>query len=126
MSIKRAGWGLVAAGLALLAPAPRARADFDLPLWIREWHGAGGAKNISNGIPLLPGQARETDELHVIGPDGKELPAQFRVLARWWNRDNSIRWVLTDFPLSVEDCSETTVTLAGRTARAVAAVLDGG
>ena len=30
--------------------------------------------------------------------DGKlaAVPAQFRVLARWWRADNSIRWVLVD------------------------------
>ncbi|MCX7591910.1 MAG: hypothetical protein N2255_09825 [Kiritimatiellae bacterium] len=90
------------------------RADFELPLYIRETQGSGGTKYIANGVPLAPGMAAEPTELHVIGPDGREVPAQFRVLARYWRRDNSIRWVLASFMAEVPEKGETVYRLVGR------------
>jgi hypothetical protein len=99
--------------LVLLLAVPGA-ADFELPLTITETKGSGGRKHVSNGVPLLLGQAQEIDELHVIGPDGKEVPNQFRVLARYWRDDNSIRWVLVDFIGSVPSNGHAVYTLVGR------------
>ncbi|MFO7897923.1 MAG: hypothetical protein R6V58_02560 [Planctomycetota bacterium] len=106
--------GLVA--MALTAGA--ARADFELPLTLRETRGAGGTTYVSNGVPLLAGQAMSTGELHVVGPDGEEVPAQFRVLARWWRTDNSIRWVLVDFIGNVPTGGVAAYQLVGRKAKA--------
>jgi hypothetical protein len=100
--------------VVVLAAVCAASADFELPLYLKEWKGTGGVKYVSNGVPLLPGQAKQTDELHVIGPDGKEVPAQFRVLARWWRADDSIRWVLVDFIGQVEQTSQSVYKLVGR------------
>ena len=104
------------AGL-ILVMAGAAQADFDLPLSIRETQG-GGATHISNGVPLLPGQAMKTGELHVLDAKGKEVPSQFRVLARWWRKDDSIRWVLVDFIGSVPTGTVSTYKLVGRKGRA--------
>jgi hypothetical protein len=81
--------------------AGRARADFELPLTVRETKGAGGTIHVSNGVPLLPGQAMRPEELCVTDAEDGPVPSQFRVLARWWRKDNSIRWVLVDFVGSV-------------------------
>ena len=70
---------------------------FELALDLRPGGGAGGTRMVSNGVPLLAGQAMNADELHVVAPNGKEIPAQFRVLTRWWRKDKSIRWVLVSF-----------------------------
>jgi hypothetical protein len=91
-----------------------ARADFELPLSLKETVGLAGVKYVSNGVPLLPGMAMETRELHVLGPDGQEAPAQFRVLARYWRQDQSIRWVLVDFIGPVEALGEAEYRLVGR------------
>ena len=89
-------------------------ADFELALDLRPAAGKGGMRAVSNGVPLLVGQATDTKELHVIGPDGKEVPAQFRVLARWWRKDNSIRWVLVSFIRSDGEPAKPIYKLVGR------------
>ncbi|MHC4716691.1 MAG: RIFT barrel domain-containing protein, partial [Planctomycetota bacterium] len=88
-------------------------ADFELPLTFRPVAAPGRSPVVSNGVPLLAGQARDTDELHVVGPDGKEVPAQFRVLARWWRKDNSIRWVLVSFLRSENEPEKAVYKLVG-------------
>ena len=102
--------------LAVVCGCAAARADFDLPLELRPNGGAGGSRYISNGVPLEVGAAMDTSQLRVLGPDGKEVPAQFRVLARWWRKDNSIRWVLVDFIRSDSEPAKPTYTLVGRPA----------
>ena len=113
MNIKRMA---LSVGTVLILTVVAAGADFRLPLELRPDDGAGGMKCISNGVPLEVGAAMDTKELHVLGPDGKEVPAQFRVLARWWRKDNSIRWVLTDFIRSDSEPAKATYTLVGRKA----------
>jgi hypothetical protein len=103
-------WVMCMAAGVLLAGAAGA---WEIPLELREYRGAGGLRYVSGGVPLLPGQAKDTSELclldtHVPGVPGV-VPAQFRVLARWWNKgpvpgsgDNSIRWVLVDFQTNLK------------------------
>jgi hypothetical protein len=79
-----------------LSPA----AAWEVPLEVEENWGQGGFRHVSGGVPLLQGQAKEVSDLRlaVRTADGlTPVPAQFRVLARWWRADNSIRWVLVDF-----------------------------
>ncbi|HOX05487.1 MAG TPA: hypothetical protein PK280_03715 [Planctomycetota bacterium] len=87
---------------ALLAVS--AASAWEIPLTVDNPARSGVPPYISGGVPLLAGQAKEATDLTlaVKGPDGKlaAIPAQFRVLARWWRGDNSIRWVLVDFPSS--------------------------
>ncbi|KKL04421.1 hypothetical protein LCGC14_2616210, partial [marine sediment metagenome] len=101
-----------------LASGAGVGADFKLPLELRPNNGKDGMKYISNGVPLEVGAAMNTEQLHVLGPDGKEVPAQFRILARWWRQDNSIRWVLADFIRSETEQPKPTYTLVVRKAPA--------
>ena len=82
--------------IASLAPVA---SGWETQLNLRELWGQGGQHYITGGVPLLPGQAKEVGDLAVIVRDAKgehAMPAQFRVLARYWRGDNSIRWVLVD------------------------------
>ncbi len=76
----------------------RAVAAWELPLRVTESWGQGGWRQVSGGVPLLPGQAMEPEQLRLYtrnaAGESAEVPAQFRVLARWWRQDRSIRWVL--------------------------------
>jgi hypothetical protein len=77
-----------------------AAAAQDLELTVREDWGQGGIRHVTGGIPLLPGQAKDVTKLRLYSLQKGEkvaVPAQFRVLARWWRADDSIRWVLADF-----------------------------
>jgi len=79
----------------LAAPA----AAWEIPLEVKEMWGQGGPRHVSGGVPLLQGQAKDVSELRLAVKTAgalKAVPAQFRVLARWWRADNSIRWVLVD------------------------------
>ena len=79
-------------------------AAWEIPLEVKEMWGQGGWRHVSGGVPLLQGQAKDAGELRlaVKTAEGlKAVPAQFRVLARWWRADNSIRWVLVDFQTSI-------------------------
>jgi hypothetical protein len=91
----------ILAAFTLLAASAAA---WEIPLTVENDARSGVPPYVSGGVPLLAGQAKETSDLTlaVKGPDGKlaAVPAQFRVLARWWRGDNSIRWVLVDFPTS--------------------------
>jgi hypothetical protein len=86
--------------LALALLTSTAALAWEIPLTLDNPSPAKAAPFVSGGVPLLVGQAKETAELRLAakGADGKlaAVPAQFRVLARWWRDDNSIRWVLVD------------------------------
>jgi hypothetical protein len=88
---------------------------WEIPLKVREQWGQGGIRQVSGGVPLLPGQAMEPGDLRLItrGADGKStgVPAQFRPLARWWRQDNSIRWVLVDFTSAIDESQTRTFYL---------------
>jgi len=88
-------------------------ADIEVALDLRPDDGQGGMEVVSNGVPLLVGQATDTKELHVLGPDGAEVPAQFRVLSRWWRHDNSIRWVLVTFNRTANEPAKPIYKLVG-------------
>ncbi|MCG3181956.1 MAG: hypothetical protein BIFFINMI_04402 [Phycisphaerae bacterium] len=107
---------LVFASVALACCSTLLADNWQIPLTCPAPEGPSGWRPITIGVPLLPGQAKTTRELHVLGKsaDGKmtELSAQFRVLARWWYKDqmagnpdsgdNSIRWVLIDTAVNVQ------------------------
>ena len=97
-------------------PAPDG--EWTLPLEVTEQWGQAGRRYVTFGIPLLPGQAAETDELTlaVRDNDGEltAVSAQFRTLARWWRADNSIRWVLVDFQADVGNSATRTFWLTNR------------
>jgi len=89
--------------IVLLASSAHA-ATWEIPFLVEEHAGQNVQTHVSGGIPLLPAQAKDTSELRIAVKKGGQLvavPAQFRVLARWWRDDNSIRWVLVDFDTRV-------------------------
>jgi hypothetical protein len=94
----RRAWA-VSAIAAMLVLTGVAQA-WQVPLTATEPAKVAGWRPISVGVPLLAGQAREPGELRLVVRDASgrltPVPAQFRVLARWWRADHSIRWVLVD------------------------------
>ena len=101
--------GLCAAAAATSAAA----AAWVIPLELQEGRGKSGLRYISGGVPLLPGQAKDVSELQLqnrsVPGVPAVVPAQFRVLARWWrpttvqgSGDDSIRWVLVDFQANIK------------------------
>jgi hypothetical protein len=113
MSIGQGTW---AGAMAVLAAAGTAGA-WELPLDVAEYWGQGplrreywqqepGVRHVSGGVPLLAGQTKEPAELRLMRRDLNgtvtPVPAQFKVLARWWRQDHSIRWVLVDFVISAQ------------------------
>jgi exo-rhamnogalacturonan lyase-like protein len=107
--------GLVAGIVSFLlgGSAMAVAAGWEIPLTVQEYGGKAGLRHITSGVPLLPGQAKDVSELHLVSRKrfGRPalMPAQFRVLARWWHKtplagtgDNSIRWVLVDFQTNIK------------------------
>jgi PcRGLX-like protein central beta sandwich domain len=78
---------------------------FEIPLNIADSSPSGGVRFISTGVPLMVAQASKISQLRLAekGSDGKlkAVAAQFKVLARWWRFDKSIRWVLVDFQADI-------------------------
>ena len=112
--MKHSHLAIMSAVLALACSV--AAAEFELALDLRPDKGADGMKVVTNGVPLKVGQAMDVNELHIIGPAGKEIPAQFRVLARWRRQDNSIRWVLVSFLRTKKEPANPIYKLVGRKA----------
>jgi hypothetical protein len=78
--------------------------DFEIPLTIADTSPSGGRRFVTTGVPLMVGQVKDVAELRLAAKTGgglKAIPAQFRVLAKWWRFDNSIRWVLVDFQAEI-------------------------
>jgi PcRGLX-like protein central beta sandwich domain len=102
---------------SMLLNSPRASA-LELKLSVREMWGQGGRRHVSGGVPLLPGQAKDAADLCLARKDAAgnlvAVPAQFRVLARYWRGDNSIRWVLVDFMASLGNTQTLTFYLTDK------------
>jgi len=105
-------WAVIVIVLSLATPA----LAWEIPLSLDEYWGQGGlrreywqqvsgVRRVTGGVPLLPGQATDVSQLRLMirdaGGQVTPVPAQFRVLARWWRLDKSIRWVLVDFGVTV-------------------------
>ena len=65
--------------------------------------GVGLAWPISTGVPFAQGVLRSEENVRLLGPDGREVPCQTDVRARW-NPKGSIAWLGLDFapPLTAE------------------------
>jgi len=88
-------------GWLLLAPHLWSQ-SLDLPLTVEETAGvARVAEPVTAGVPLPKGMVRDTGRLRLYGPDGRPVPAAFRVVNRWWEDAStqlpSIQWVHVDF-----------------------------
>ncbi len=83
------------------------RRGIRVPLTVRETAGVGrSVEVVQTGLPLPRSLgARDPRTFAVLGPDGRPVPADFRVLARWnaglADRDAPIQWLLAIFPASV-------------------------
>jgi hypothetical protein len=93
--------------------------EWQIKLEVKELWGKPGLRRVTGGVPLLAGQAKEPSELRICVKNESgnfvPVPAQFRVLARWWRQDNSIRWVLTDFATEMQANETKTFYLVGST-----------
>lgn len=74
----------------------------DVPLTVEENAGIRRiAEPVTFGVPLPKGLVRDTARLRLYGPDGKPIPADFRVVNRWWGDSStqvaSIQWLHGDF-----------------------------
>ncbi|MGQ0615330.1 MAG: hypothetical protein ACT4PV_16485, partial [Planctomycetaceae bacterium] len=82
--------------------------DKDLPsgqgvrLTVKDASGRGAVGwPVTAVVPLEFGKFQTTDQFRMTDASGVAIPAQFRVLNRWWVRGNSIRHVVVQFDASV-------------------------
>jgi hypothetical protein len=120
---------IVAAGLLLVSSyciAPQAYGSddyqftnglFQVPLRITDNSGFDRVEwPVSSGIPLPAGAVTDTAKLVLVDELGTRIPAQFKALSKYSARDNSIRWVLADFQVSLEAHSTRQLVLTNLTA----------
>jgi len=72
----------------------------DVPLRVRDVSGVDRHREpCSTGVPLPYGLLREPDGIAVVGPGGRPVAAQFRVLERWREagQEPFVKWVLVTF-----------------------------
>lgn len=85
-----------AAGSPLLKPAPAVtRASFPVLVSGPETYQPHG-EVVSGGMPFAYGAVKSEQNLRLLNDQGREVPLQTRVLARW--PDGSLKWVLFTFP----------------------------
>ncbi|MGI6417238.1 MAG: hypothetical protein ACOX1P_16375 [Thermoguttaceae bacterium] len=90
-------WTLVCGVVLLLAPpalAGRVQLTVEEPSGVdrEQWP-------VTSGIPLAAGELREARQAALEAADGRAVPLQTEVLARW--PDGSIRWLLLDFQVDL-------------------------
>ena len=89
------------------AATPAAGTPTRIPLAVRETAGVARAGEVvRSGVPLPRALGvRDPRSLAVVGADGKPVPAEFHVLARWnAGKDDAaapVQWVLVVFPATV-------------------------
>ncbi|MFW6107061.1 MAG: hypothetical protein ACOC8A_00070 [bacterium] len=82
---------------------PATLAELDLPLVVQEVAGVDRIGDVcSSGVPLPHGLLAEPEGIALFGPEGRPVPAQFRVLERWRDEgrskgDGSVKWLLVSF-----------------------------
>ena len=80
-------------------------------LTVREPVGlARRAEPVTSGVPLPEGAVRGATRLRLANADGRSVPCQFTVQARW--PDGSVKWVLLDFQTDVSARGTVRYTLA--------------
>jgi hypothetical protein len=99
---------LAVAGI-LVAASAVAGEKVDVELTVYNWAKvARKAAPVTAGVPLPMGAVSDVKQLQIVDAGGKVVPAQFRVLDRWWREKHmklaktpSLRWVLCDFQADV-------------------------
>lgn len=101
--------GLFVAILLIIGIAPteihaaEKKKTISVPLTIQDSQGIDRTNSaLSSGIPLpRSAKIKNTNSLRIVDEEGKGVPAQFTVLARWDGKPNNIhkpiKWVLVDF-----------------------------
>jgi hypothetical protein len=87
---------LCAIGLAASAFA----GELSINLTVTERAGVARiAEPVSNGVPFPQGALQDEGlaGLALFDEKGQPVPAQFKVLERWWRQDKSVRWLLVSF-----------------------------
>lgn len=75
---------------------------FRLPLTIADNSGVDRERwPVTSGVPLPIGIVKKVSDLSLTDKNGNEIPCQFKVLSRYFARDNSLRWVLLDFQIDL-------------------------
>ena len=98
---------VLAAALSTMA----AESPSDVVLTVRETAGVARlGEPVTSGVPLPRDVLSDASGLRLCGPNGQEVPAQFRVTGRWLP-GKSIRWVLVDFQTDCDAGQERTYTL---------------
>ncbi|PYQ62679.1 MAG: hypothetical protein DMF53_12495, partial [Acidobacteria bacterium] len=88
-----------------------------IPLAVRETAGvARSGEVVRSGVPLPRALGvRDPRALAIVGPDGRPVPAEFQILARWnAGRDDAaapVQWLLAVFPATVAARGTATYTL---------------
>ncbi len=83
---------------------------YEIPLLISESLGLPRrAWPVTRGVPLPKGALQGLDSIYMTDPEGRPIPAQFRVLSRW--PDGSLKWVLADFQADLPAGGQATCAL---------------
>ncbi|MBL8025512.1 MAG: T9SS type A sorting domain-containing protein [Fibrobacteres bacterium] len=98
---------ILSALLVLIFSATALHAALKIPLTVKDGASAGNITQypVKVGVPLPMGTYDNTANFRVVDASGNTVPAQFDVLARWWPRNTSIRFVLVQFLTDVNSGS---------------------
>jgi len=97
-----------------LLPFPLRALDVPLTVANRE-AAAKTSEPITSGVPFAEGILTSTAQVRLL-QNGAEIPAQFKILARW--PDNSVRWLLVDFQADLPASGSAAIVLQTGTAPA--------
>ena len=97
--------------VSLVHGAKRPPTTGKIPIYVQPDDIAHGRRPLTCGVPLPRGVAMTADNFRLLADEGKtEIPIQARVTARWSPR-GYVKWVLLDFPGSVQKEKVTTYQL---------------
>jgi len=100
---------ILAASVLLLWPAG-VEAGTDVKLTVEEPSGVQRLTwPVTSGVPLIQGVLDDDKAAALFDPDGRQMPLQTEVLARW--PDGSIRWLLLDFQIDLAAQEKQTLVL---------------
>ncbi|MFC1671912.1 DUF6288 domain-containing protein [Planctomycetota bacterium] len=107
-------------GIVFLASGaiPAAEKEIAVPIRVVERTGqVRTAEPVTVGVPVPRGMLKNVDTLKLVGPDGKDVPAQFSAATYWWHTaegakgEKSVKWIHVDFQADVPAKGESIYTL---------------
>ncbi|MCL6414697.1 hypothetical protein MIB92_03455 [Aestuariirhabdus sp. Z084] len=69
---------------------------------------------VTSGVPLPFGIVSDVNQLSLEDENGNPVASQITVLSRYWARDNSLRWVLLDYQVSLKKGAKKTFWLTNK------------